>query len=207
MNGRISLYLDLVREFVKMEGQLPATLRELEQQQNWIEIHRVVHSLKSNGAFIGAYDISQLSASLEDTYGKTQYPLTDLEVLCGDLQSLVVAMDEALQHEVAVQTDDIFDINQLIKQLDELLPLLRTTDFSAEDLLGIMKAQCHGCDYAEQVQSMVTYVDDVEFAKAAKAAQALLDLLSNEELLSTDELLDEALIGQDDGDDGLLTED
>ncbi|NQZ07928.1 MAG: response regulator [Algicola sp.] len=207
MNGRTSLYLDLVREFVKMEGQLPATLLELEQRQDWIEIHRVVHSLKSNGAFIGAYDISQLSASLEDTYGKTQYQLTDLAKLCDALQTLVEAMDKALQHEVPADTDDVFDIQQLIKQLDELLPLLSTTDFSAEDLLGIMKAQCHGCDYAVQVQSIVTYVDDVEFAKAEKAAQALLDLLSNEELLSNDESLNEDLRRQDDGDHGLLAED
>ncbi len=201
MNGRVSLYLDLVREFVKMEGQLPKVLRQLEQRQDWTEIHRVVHSLRSNGAFIGAYDISQLSASLEDTYGKTQYKLTDLEVLCCDLQKLVDAMDEALQYDVLAQSDDVFDINQLIGQLEELLPLLRTTDFSAEDLLGNMKAQCHGCDYAEQVQSMVTYVDDVEFAKAAKVAQALL------ELLNTDVLLNNTLLGQDDGDDGLLAED
>lgn len=180
MNGKTTLYLELIREFVKIEGLLPTTLRQFFEQEDWQEVHRAVHSLKSNGAFIGAYEISQLSGALENRYGKGAYEFKALETLCTALQTLVTTIDSTLQQKDQSTVNSVFDRAQFIAQLNSLIPLLKSTDFAAEELLIEMKDHCKATEHDTSVQNMMDEVEDIEFEKAALLAQILLDTLSGQ---------------------------
>jgi HPt (histidine-containing phosphotransfer) domain-containing protein len=67
LNGRAALYLDLVKEFSRQSSDWHPQLMALYDQSAWSELHRLVHSLKSNAASIGAFDFSGLCVSLDDT--------------------------------------------------------------------------------------------------------------------------------------------
>jgi CheY-like chemotaxis protein/HPt (histidine-containing phosphotransfer) domain-containing protein len=107
MNGKTGLYLSMIKAFVSAKHTRGETLIELFEQQDWGELYRNVHSLKSNAAYIGAYGVSDLSAAVITAYGEGHYERQLLEPLCLVLHALMTRLDSIIglaEDEVPVTT-------------------------------------------------------------------------------------------------------
>jgi signal transduction histidine kinase/ligand-binding sensor domain-containing protein/HPt (histidine-containing phosphotransfer) domain-containing protein len=175
MNGRISLYLGLVKDFSNDQQGLTDTLMSQFETQNWPDLYRTAHSLKSNAAYIGAYELSRLSEAVETAFGQSQYDKLLVITLCDALKPLMIQLNEIYGHEVS--TDDVisFDNNKLKSALEEIVPMLDASNFDVEELLPALSQLCVETPFASAVEQIVELVDDIEYEKATAVARGVLE--------------------------------
>ncbi|NQZ09089.1 MAG: response regulator, partial [Algicola sp.] len=192
IGGRTTLYLGLVKDFYHAQQDLKQTLLDLHKQQDWPVLYRAVHSLKSNAAYIGAFELASLSEAVQTDLGRSQGPSADktgknpdtaqfdtnkLFSLCEILDALMNQF-HPLYPDQSASIDEMateaFDIDKFKASLDTLLPLLTSSDFSAEQqLVGISKMSSQS-DYANEIAEIIEYVDDIEFEQAVDVARGLI---------------------------------
>ena len=183
MNGRTPLYLGLVRDFSQQQQKLSAQMTEMFEQQQWSELHRTAHSLKSNAAYIGASSVSKLAEQLEDALAQNKYDQDTLNKLCQQLSPLIEHLSQVYPQNndgayVVEQTS--FSLEELISQLAQVIPLLQASSFEVEDILPDMAVLCEETEHHQQILDLIEMVDDLEYEKAAKqAAQWLTELSAN----------------------------
>ncbi|MCJ8269089.1 MAG: response regulator, partial [Psychrosphaera sp.] len=86
------------------------------EQQAWEDLYRNVHSLKSNAAYIGAFEVSRLSKSMVNACDEGHYERELLNPLCDALSTLMSQLgnimgqfehEETLEVGVRPQTDGV----------------------------------------------------------------------------------------------------
>ncbi|MCJ8270927.1 MAG: hypothetical protein MJK04_16180, partial [Psychrosphaera sp.] len=66
------------------------------------------------------------------------------------------------------------DADQFIDALKQILPLLRSSDFAAEDQLPTLVKLCAQSDYIDRVNQIAEEVDNIEYESAFDIAIELL---------------------------------
>ncbi|MCJ8268787.1 MAG: response regulator, partial [Psychrosphaera sp.] len=178
INGKTELYVKLVRDFTLIDSALVQSLNDFFDHQQWDELYRKIHSLKSNAGFIGAYQVAQLSEAVENSFALGKHDRALLDKLCEELQGLMAQLAVIFVENSAVVVKVDYDSKLFAQQLKALLPLLESTNFDAEDLLGEMIIQCEDTEYIDAVKSMLADVDDIEFDAAGETAEGLLAKVS-----------------------------
>ncbi len=174
MNGRTSLYLELVKDFDKQQRNLVQTITDMFDTQDWVELHRTVHSLKSNSAYIGAYEVSRLSEALENALADEQYDKSLLLKLCAQLTPIMQQLDLIYPDETPEIVSESFSVEKLKVSLGEIQPLLKASNFEVEELLPALELLCEQTEYAPKVGEIIELVDDLEYEKAAALAADIL---------------------------------
>jgi len=177
LKGNAEFYLGLVNDFVNgQEGK--EVLEQLYLEGDWETLHRIIHSLKSNSAYIGAFELSTLCEELEYTLlegasSKTLFDITlkELDVLLEDLGRIV----NITQTELIVP----FSIERLLSDLDKIKPLLATSDFSVEKHLPAIQAMCKDSEYSVSINKIIELVDNVEYEDASEYADKLYAQISH----------------------------
>ena len=184
MNGKLQLYLNLVKDFCKDQGAAVEELTGLFDSEQWETLYRTVHSLKSNSAYIGAYELSRQCQLLETALGEDIRDKAQLLSLCELLAPMLQDLAELYQSQpdaLAEQPQTDFSPRQLLMSLNELLPLLQHSDFAAEELLPGLARLCRETEYEPQIATLSAFVDDVEFEKAVEVVERLLSELTERE--------------------------
>ncbi len=178
MSGKHLLYLNLVRDFTRDNQALCLGLKKLFDEQQWHTLHRTVHSLKSNAAYIGAEALSAMAAELEQAILNEQptEPLfykvcSSIEQLLSQLTPLLADADDILR----VQRNGEQNLEQL---LDEILGLLKSSNIEVEDSMSMLQKLGQDSPYAKEVEQIVSYIDDIEYEAAVKVTEQVLDKLS-----------------------------
>jgi CheY-like chemotaxis protein len=96
MNGKTALYRNLVKAFISARHCGAQVLLELFEQQAWDDLYRNVHSLKSNSAYIGAFDVSALSKSMINACDEGHYERELLTPLCAALNALMIQLNNIM---------------------------------------------------------------------------------------------------------------
>ena len=177
LKGNAEFYLGLVNDFVNgQEGK--EVLEQLYLEGDWETLHRIIHSLKSNSAYIGAFELSTLCEELEYTLlegasSKTLFDITlkELDVLLEDLAHIV----NIPQTELTVP----FPIERLRSDLDKIKPLLAASDFSVEKHLPGIQAMCKDNEYSIIINKIIELVDNVEYEDASEYADKLYAQISH----------------------------
>ncbi|NQZ12192.1 MAG: response regulator, partial [Algicola sp.] len=177
MKGKLHLYLGLVKDFDKDQRQLGDRLMQLYQRQGWAELLRLVHSLKSNCAYIGAFELSRLSEQLES---ELMFQRCD-KVLLGRLAEQLIPLLAKIEQVFAAQPQHIkpqvFSVDALKQALGAILPLLRASDFAVEDHLPSLSQLCQNTEYDTQALEIIDLVDNIEYDKAFDNTVRLLSEL------------------------------
>jgi len=171
LKGNVEFYLDLVNDFVNGQEKKEA-LEHLYRKGDWETLHRMIHSLKSNAAYIGAFELSTLCDELEYTLlegapSKTLFDITlkELDILLEDIARIV----NTTQTELAVS----FSIESLRSDLDKIRPLLEASDFSVEKYLPRIQTMCKNSEYSSFINNIIELVDNIEYEEASEYAEKL----------------------------------
>ncbi|OUR62991.1 hypothetical protein A9Q74_01890 [Colwellia sp. 39_35_sub15_T18] len=171
LKGNVEFYLDLVNDFVNGQEKKEA-LEHLYRKGDWETLHRMIHSLKSNAAYIGAFELSTLCDELEYTLlegapSKTLFDITlkELDILLEDIARIV----NTTQTELAVS----FSIESLRSDLDKIRPLLEASDFSVEKYLPRIQTMCKNSEYSFFINNIIELVDNIEYEEASEYAEKL----------------------------------
>ncbi|GGO64486.1 ATP-binding hybrid sensor histidine kinase/response regulator [Bowmanella pacifica] len=178
MSGKSQLYLSLLHDFYFEQQETALQLQQLMLTGKLDELLRLVHSLKSTSAYIGAFDISKRCGEVENLLLKNSCDEKALSTICHLLEQL---LDE-LSPLYAMQRDDEmvsqFNAEQFKQELNLLLPLLQQSDFAAEQNLAKLISLAQDTPFAEQIASINQRVGDIEYEKAASMAGQLIEQLN-----------------------------
>jgi signal transduction histidine kinase/DNA-binding response OmpR family regulator len=177
LKGNAEFYLGLVIDFVNAQER-KEVLEHLYLEGDWETLHRIIHSLKSNAAYIGAVELSTLCDELEYTLlegasSKTLFDITlkELDILLEDLARIV----NITQTELTVS----FSIEKLLSDLDKIKPLLAASDISVEKYLPGIQAMCKDSEYSIIINKIIELVDNVEYEDASEYADKLYAQISH----------------------------
>jgi signal transduction histidine kinase/ligand-binding sensor domain-containing protein/HPt (histidine-containing phosphotransfer) domain-containing protein len=173
MGGRHQLYEKLVMDFHKSTGNLSQEIKEAYQQNDFETMYRLVHSLKSNSAYIGAYRLAELSAALEkEIKNKPESCLSAMEALITELQSVMSALStlsECNDDSSVEQANTPINNEQLTSLLNSLSCLLKEENAQAEDLLPQLLEYTDGSRFHKLAMHIVDLVEDIEYDNALES--------------------------------------
>ncbi|MFZ2162497.1 MAG: PAS domain S-box protein [Sideroxyarcus sp.] len=138
LNGRIDIYLRLLRQFGTDHGDDVARLRERISAGEWDEAGRLAHTLKGSSGNLGATGVQGLAAKLEEAIKDGRDAVTigrlgnTLEI---GLQELVAGIRKALPQEAAALYAGEVDWKMVRQVLAELEPLLSAGSMQANQIL------------------------------------------------------------------------
>jgi CheY-like chemotaxis protein/HPt (histidine-containing phosphotransfer) domain-containing protein len=175
LNGKTSLYLDIVTAFYNKYKafSLHVFLGD--------DLETALHSLKSNSAYIGAFELSSYCAELENNI-KKEVPglhlLNDLELMVNDLVFSLKAV--FMPYPSLVECSEgtkVFSKEDLIIKLKNIVPLLKKSDFFVENHFSLLRKTVRGTRYTLDVEDLIFDIKNIEFEIAsAKASQLILEL-------------------------------
>jgi two-component system sensor histidine kinase/response regulator len=179
MSGKHSLYLGLVRDFWMEYKTKSEELLSDFAQSRWQSLYISVHSLKQGCAYIGAFTLAEHFGVAESALRKKQYEKSHIDLLASQLDALIQQLDKVYANSPAPVVAKLDSILQLKEQIEELLPLLRKSDFAVEERLPILCQTWSDSQYAENLGKLADLVDDLEFENAIPVAERLLQQLEN----------------------------
>lgn len=169
--GRSSLYIDLVDDFVQ---EYAAVVEELETAKNEAQdecLYRRIHSLKSNTAYIGAFELSDILSEIEIRLIQKQ----SIESLFPQVISLIDDLLRQLLEKKSLRQKRHSDMQlsgaaseQKALALELLLPLLQTSDFKVEAKISHFKDMEPPPEIIELLEKIESMVDEMEFEEASE---------------------------------------
>ncbi|NQZ21020.1 MAG: response regulator [Colwellia sp.] len=173
MGGRNHIYEKLVIDFCATTQGFNKQVQQVYQDKDFETLYRIVHSFRSNSAYIGAQRLTELSAELEraiTTQPETIFSLLDAftaehQRILDILAHLTEVKDARLDNAPASEP-----VNKelLIVLLNSIIHLLEQEDAEAEDLLPQLQEFTKGTEHSEKAETIVELVEDIEYASAIK---------------------------------------
>jgi len=182
MGGRNHIYEKLVIDFCTSTQGLNKQVQQVCQDKDFESLYRLVHSLKSNAAYIGAHKLSKLAAELESAItAQAENIFSLLDTFITEHQRILDQLSQLKEVQIsrAENTTSSTPINKelLLVLLNSLIHLLEEEDAEAEDLLPQLQEFTKGTEHNKQADSIVELVEDIEYASAIKKITTLKDKL------------------------------
>jgi len=173
MGGRQHIYEKFVIDFYKVTRELHQEIDQHYQENDFETLYRIVHSLKSNAAYIGAYHLADLSAEVEEKIkAQPRSCLPLLEQLIKEHQLILSAVATLIDNDSNVLTSEqaIVPINNEILTilLNSMIGLLEQEDAEAEDLLPQLIDYTQGSEFSALAERISELVEDIEYVSAIK---------------------------------------
>jgi signal transduction histidine kinase/ligand-binding sensor domain-containing protein/HPt (histidine-containing phosphotransfer) domain-containing protein/BarA-like signal transduction histidine kinase len=189
MGGRIHIYENLVVGFHKSTLELHLQVEQAYQDKDFDTLYRIVHSLKSNSAYIGAYYLADIAAELELLIkDKPDTSFSLVERLLAEHKKILSALATLTSQDAIGSIDSgsdkqapkpVINLTLVTVLLDSITELLEQEDAEAEDLLPQLIEYTKGSEFSEIVDSIVELVEDVEYESALKNITRLKANLKN----------------------------
>ncbi|UAA38880.1 response regulator [Paraneptunicella aestuarii] len=181
--GRVSMYMDLVFDFVKGNRETVQEMRSCLSTRNEDTLFRIAHSLKSSSAYIGAVAIKEKAESLERAI-KDKVAYEDmLHELCSEVKSLIDALEQLVKSEQVNELGNPKENSEhasLLGLLRQIHPLLRASDFESERLIATMQNMALPDLHVNNVARLAELVDEMEFERAVIYVEEWVTKLSDE---------------------------
>jgi len=169
MGGRIHIYQNLVIDFYRSSVELVESIESQLVNEDFDVLYRTIHSLKSNTAYIGAYELSKLAEKFELAIKTRSSNMSLLsETICFELQALLTNLNKlalANTNHCDPQQDNL-DREQLKGLLVKISDLLLQEDARVEDLIPQLAQITANSEYRSFGDSIIELIEDVEYAKA-----------------------------------------
>lgn len=169
--GRKSLYMELVEDFYRSNHDAADVMSSLLESGDSAELFRIVHSLKSNLAYIGALPLSDVAGQLEAEM-KSEHNYTEsVQEFCVQITGLTRSLSQVFVEVKADKPATQISDHVLLSILERLLPLLQSSDFDAEKLILALQNMQLTIDTQTQVEQVADMVDEMEFEQATVFVQ------------------------------------
>ncbi|MCJ8319308.1 MAG: response regulator [Colwellia sp.] len=169
MGGRSHIYQNLVIDFYHSSGEMVESIESQLANEDFDVLYRTIHSLKSNTAYIGAYELSKIAEKFELAI-KTQSSSMALlsETLCFELKALLTNLSQLALAETSncdVQQNKI-DSQKLKDLLVQMADLLGQEDAKVEDLIPQLAQITANSEYRILGDNIIELIEDVEYVEA-----------------------------------------
>ncbi|WP_172656561.1 response regulator [Catenovulum maritimum] len=174
--GKTKLYCKLAADFVLEHQHSVSEFLAFSENNESDKLFIKVHALKSSSAYIGAFELSKNCASIENKIDSQEDYSKLLTLVCKQLQNLLYELGSVFD-----QAKDKKSIKNALSTSDylrQLLPLLQSSDFAAEDLLPEIVKSCMSDELKLQIQQVERFVHEIEFEQAAELCEQIVNKIS-----------------------------
>lgn len=174
--GKTKLYCKLAADFVLEHQHSVSEFLAFSENNESDKLFIKVHALKSSSAYIGAFELSKNCASIENKIDSQEDYSKLLTLVCKQLQNLLYELGSIFD-----QAKDKKSIKNALSTSDylrQLLPLLQSSDFAAEDLLPEIVKSCMSDELKLQIQQVERFVHEIEFEQAAELCEQIVNKIS-----------------------------
>ena len=172
LRGNTELYEQLVRDFRVQQADLPSRIVAWRKADDVAGLFECAHALQSTAAYVGATALQEAAQRLTQRIRLAQPLGEEIRVLHDEAERCLASLDELLVD--SAQTETAAPAEGLVALLEQLVELLRHSDFAAEGVLDRLVALSADLPQGAEVARIREWVEDVEFEHATDAT---LDLL------------------------------
>ena len=175
LGGKTNLYIDLVMAFYEKYQDVYL------EETSGDKFFSILHSLKSNSAYIGAFTLSSYCLALENELNNDVAYSKKLPLLMDSFRELISQLNTVLTPYVskvgAGINDMVFSDTELRNALERITPLLISSDFLVESHFDALRKMVRETKYAFDIEHIIDDVQNIEFERAyVKATQLILEL-------------------------------
>lgn len=167
--GRAKLYLELVDDFSKEYANVPTELHHAHQNGKHEIFYRKVHSLKSNAAYIGAFELSGLLAELESRLQNEDNINDIFPIVILKIEELLLELSEKqmLREKYSMESASEEPVECEEINLRSLLPLLQNSNFKVESSISLLKSRLSNQMVINMLSVIENLVGELEFEEAS----------------------------------------
>jgi CheY-like chemotaxis protein/HPt (histidine-containing phosphotransfer) domain-containing protein len=170
VQGKQTLYLELVNDFYKDNIDTVCRLQSQFKLLQWDQLFTLAHSIKSSASYIGAYPLSEAAQSLESAVKAREDVSLWLDKtvsLFSDLMTRLALVYQSRQVEVMTDVGQReLDITQTKGLIAKLRPLLETSNSQAEGVSQTLLQLSLGTYCHKDIAQLHEQVEDFEFEVA-----------------------------------------
>jgi len=173
MGGKEQLYLSLVSKFYQAQHSLVNQLNELFINEEWDELFSVVHTLKTNTAYIGAFDLSARCSMVEKNLEQQNYHSSAFTQLVEELY----ALRDDFKVCVIGHSDQVLTAANkaaIVTLLESIKALLNTSNIDVKTRLPSLKAMVKNSEYEEDINILTGMIVNVEYEQSFPVIETLL---------------------------------
>nr|WP_321466693.1 PAS domain S-box protein [uncultured Desulfobulbus sp.] len=174
--GDEQAYLRLLRQFVQLHGQDANLLRAMIDEHNWSKVREQAHALKGAAGTLGAWQINQCAAAIEQ--GAKERP--DEHSLLAALKPLPAALDHFCQavQQISPPSEAINPVERVDSDkarviLQRLASLLAVEDSAANDLF-VEEYPLLLSAYGKQIQPLSHQIESYDYTDGLATIKQLL---------------------------------
>lgn len=176
IQGRTSLFLNLVADFISDHRDLKNELTADIEARDVQAVYRRVHSLKSNTAYIGAFELSKRLGDIELHINTSNLMDKRLLPVVTDVAELITRLETHLTCiGYCANQRSYFDQDNSGLRPVVMLPLLQTSDFSVERHIAQMRESTDDKETLQMLNIIDALVAEMEFEEAAEYLQSWLN--------------------------------
>ncbi|MCV2402539.1 response regulator [Marinomonas sp. C2222] len=168
-----ALYLDITNKF----WQKYQSISELDEAKAYFldnaeALPDIIHTLKSNATYIGAYHLQFLCSEIEKTLQKKEFPFEDLcKAISGELSRILCQLSNILDKQDQATENGQQDLKSVLKRI---FPLLKESSLKAESHLIALENLAQGSPYQDAITNIVKNVKALEFEYATQEAKQII---------------------------------
>ncbi|WP_440905078.1 response regulator [Catenovulum sp. SX2] len=167
MQGRTSLYLDLIKTFVEENHSTASELELSSSSDDMEQLYLKVHSLKSNAAYVGAEELATTAAQLEQAITNKQDHQMLLVKTCNKLTSLLEQLTPFVQsffkQEIDLGSFTQVEVDEMLKNMTELL---KESNAEVEDFIPKLQQLQYHVENRNVIAELIQCIDDIEYDAA-----------------------------------------
>lgn len=184
LGGNPELYQALLCSFYSDQQDTPTQIRQHLADGQFDVLFRLVHSLKSSSAYIGALGISAKCSTLEPILEHGPCDRKALLVIADELESLLTSL-APMQKKQQIEQHKLLSNSNLADALQQILELLKQSDFTVEDKLATLIKIMKDTPFEDTLTRIAKKIDEVEYERAASLTITLLSELQEQENINT----------------------
>ena len=179
LKGKTKLYEGLVKDFVKANRDIEDKVAQVIADKNDEELYRIVHSLKSSAAYIGAESLSQQANSLEQLLAQEVASKHSIDQVLESTKNLVLDIEKSTKGAGPVVTSASLTTDEIKTLLSDISAAAVEFNVDAEELSERLYQGCVGTDYESLAKSVYEELNDFEYELALKRIDELAEALSS----------------------------
>jgi HPt (histidine-containing phosphotransfer) domain-containing protein len=173
LGGRADLYLRLLTDFYKAQVLNKEEFVRLIDEEDKDTLYRMVHTLKSNTAYVGAFDLSVQCHDIELAMESNKVEFNALTTLLNALTRLLDDLKNTQQPTKQTQSMDVVD-SDLTVYLNYINKLLEQSNMDVEDELLQLETLAQHHTFGQAIRTVSQLIVDVEYERAAEIVNHML---------------------------------
>ncbi|GLQ30230.1 hybrid sensor histidine kinase/response regulator [Litoribrevibacter albus] len=182
LKGNLSVYKNILTTFLDSNRNTAAQIKQLIQQDQWLECTAITHGLKGSGGNLGAYEVYEQAADLERLCRSKNKPeaLTLCSKLDISLQKLISGMESLKLRDwledsaPSVESDLLSELPPKKVLIQKFIDYLDSDISEAQSTLKQLRIQNHTESISSTLQTLEVTLDNFDIDQARHIATQIL---------------------------------